>query len=179
MKTVMKLCCLPLLAAVAVWLVPTFADIQDLPTRESPRPVTTKGIPHIQIDIEVVPELSSELLERVSAIPGIKLNRTIVGRAGSTGFWLDDDIAPIRPESIIRGREFAHSHPDGSLHASLPPDLATRAIDAGWAIHHPWASSKRGMEGFVMIYTPTTQKELEVVFELVKESYRYVAGGEV
>jgi len=176
----MKLGCLPNVAAIAFWLAPTFAaGMQDLPIRETPRPVTTKGIPHIQIDVEVVPELTSELLERVSALPGIKLRRTIVGRAGSTGFWVNGGIELVRPDSIIRGREFAHSHPDGSLHASLPPDLAIQAIEAGWAIHHPWASSKRGMEGFVMIYTPTTKDELEVVFKLVKESYSYVAGDEV
>jgi len=171
----MKLCALPCLAAISIWLVPALAEIH-LPKRDTPRPVTTDGIPHIQIDVEAVPEIVAELLDRVSTIPGVELRRTIVGRAGSTGFWVEDDTKLARPESIIRGREFAHLHPDGSLHASLPPELALNAVDAGWAIHHPWAAKKRGLEGFVMIYTPMSDDELDVVFELVKESYAFVSG---
>lgn len=171
-----NLCCLPVVTAIAFWIIPAWAEIQHLPNRETPRPVTTDSIPHIQIDVDVVPEIAAALLDRVSTIPGVELRRTIVGRAGSTGFWLKDDINLVRPESIIRGREFAHVHPDGSLHASLPPELAVKAIEAGWAIHHPWAAKKRGLEGFVMIYTPATEDELNVVFELIKESYGFVAG---
>lgn len=172
----MKLCALPILAAITIWIVPALAEIQNLPKRDTPRPVTTDGIPHIQIDVEVVPEIAAELLDRVSKIPGVELRRTIIGRAGSTGFWVTDDTKLARPNSIIRGREFAHLHPDGSLHASLSPELAVKAIDSGWAIHHPWAAKKRGLEGFVMIYTPMSEDELDVVFELVKESFEFVSG---
>lgn len=107
----------------------------------------------MQIEVEAVPRLSAELLQRVSMIAGADLHGTIVGRSGSTGFWLHEDIKLARPETIVRGREFAHLHSDGSLHASLPPVLAAKAIDAGWAIQHPWAANKRGMKGFVMRYT--------------------------
>lgn len=171
-----KLCCLSIAMAIALWFVPALADIQNLPNRETPRPATTKGIPHIQIDVEVVPEIAAALRDRVSMIPNVELRRTIIGRAGSTGFWVKDGAKLARPESIIRGREFAHVHPDGSLHASLPPELAAKAIEAGWAIHHPWAAKKQGLEGFVMIYTPMSDDELDVVFELVKESYGFVTG---
>ena len=82
----------------------------------------------------------------------------------------------MRPDSMIRGREFAHLHPDGSLHASLAPALAQEAVEAGWAIHHPWAVSKPGLRGFVMIYTPRTDEELEVVLKLINESYQFIAG---
>ncbi len=176
MKNSTKLCCLPIVTAIAFWWVSASAEIQHLPNRETPRPVTTDGIPHIQIDVEAVPEIAAELLDRVSAMPGVELRRTVVGRAGSTGFWVKDDMKLVRPESMIRGREFAHAHPDGSLHASLPPELAVKAIEAGWAIHHPWAAKKRGLEGFVMIYTPVSEDELSVVLELVKESYGFVSG---
>lgn len=36
----------------------------------------------------VVTEISTELLSRVSMVPGITLRGTVVGRSGSTGFWL-------------------------------------------------------------------------------------------
>lgn len=109
-------------------------------------------------------------------IAGVELRNTVVGRSGSSGFWLSENIEMARPESIIRGREFAHCHPDGSMHASLPPNLAAEAVQAGWATPHPWAAKKAGLQGFVMIYTPVTKDELEVVFQLVVESYQYVTG---
>ena len=163
-----------LIVTSAFWAITAFAELENLPNRETPRPVTTDGIPHIQIDVEAVPDISEELLRRVSKIAGVELRDTIVGRRGSSGFWLSDKIKMARPESIIRGREFAHCHPDGSLHASLPPNLAAKAVKAGWATPHPWATNKPGLEGFVMIYTPVTYDELEVVFQLVVESYKYV-----
>lgn len=176
MKFSLRGCCLLIIVTNAFWVIPASAEPRNLPIRENPRPETTAGIPHIQIDVEAVPELSAELLQRVSKTAGVDLRGTIVGRSGSTGFWLHEDIKLARPGAIVRGREFAHLHPDGSLHASLPPELAVKAIDAGWAIHHPWAAKKRGLKGFVMIYTPVSKDELEVVFHLIMESYEFVTG---
>ena len=33
-----------------------------------------------------------------------------------------------------------------------------------------------GWEGLVMIYTPSTRQELDVVFQLITESYNHVTG---
>ncbi len=176
MKLSLKVCCLLISVAGTVWALSIAAEDLKLPPRTGPRPVTTDGIPHIQIDVQAVPELSTELLQRVSEIAGIELRGTIVGRAGSTGFWLRDETKLARAGSMIRGREFAHLHPDGSLHASLPPELARVAVDAGWAVPHPWAASKPGMQGFVMLYTPESTEQLDVVFQLVQKSYRFVTG---
>ena len=156
--------------------ITAYADIEKFPVRESPKPVTTQGIPHIQIDVEAVHELSKNLLLQVSMLEGVDLRGTIVGRSGSTGFWLKEDVKVARPDAIVRGREFAHLHPDGSLHASLPSELADKAIEAGWAVHHPWAGKKRGLEGFVMLYSPQTEDEMDVVFQLVEESYLFITG---
>jgi hypothetical protein len=89
---------------------------------------------------------------------------------------LKDGVSVARPEAIVGGREFAHLHPDGSLHASLHPDTARAAVQAGWAVAHPWADQRAGWEGFVMIYTPTTQAELDFVLQLVRGSYTYITG---
>ncbi len=81
-----------------------------------------------------------------------------------------------RPDVIVGGREFAHLHPDGSLHTLLPPDLAQAATEAGWAVAHPWADQRPGWEGFVMIFTPANSEELDVVYDLVVQSYAFVTG---
>jgi len=49
-------------------------------------------------------------------------------------------------------------------------------VQAGWAVAHPWADQRAGWEGFVMIYTPTTQAELDFVLQLVRVSYTYITG---
>lgn len=163
-------------ATISAGVVPATAETEKLPTRTSPIPLTTDGVPHVQIGVEPDPEISAELLRRVSNIPGVEIRDTVVSLPGAKGFWLNEDVTLARPDVIVRGREFAHIHPDGSLHASLSPELAARALEAGWAIHHPWAKQQPGWEGFVMIYTPGSMDEMEAVFQLVLGSYNFVTG---
>jgi len=165
-----------LLALALVALTSASAGAIDLPRRETPIPRTTNGVPHVQIDITPNPAISAELLKRVSDIPGVKIGPTVISLPGAQGFWISDDVALARPEAIVGGREFAHLHPDGSLHASLSPALAEQAAEAGWAVAHPWAGQRPGWQGFVMIFTPANQQELEVVYELIVQSFTYVTG---
>ena len=95
---------------------------------------------------------------------------------GAQGFWLGNELTLIRPEGIFRGREFAHQHPDGSLHASLPPDRAADAIAAGWAVAHPSAQFHERLRGFVMLFTPRNAEEMEVIFNLIVDGYNFIAG---
>ncbi|WP_171182254.1 luciferase family protein [Ruegeria sp. HKCCD8929] len=150
----------------------------ELPRRTTPIPETTKGVPHVQIGVEPVPEISAALLDRVAMVPGVDIRNTVISLPGALGFWITEDVALARPEVIVGGREFAHIHPDGSLHASLPPALAKHAVETGWAVSHPWANQRPGWEGFVMIFTPTNAEELEVVLDLVQASYDFVTGQE-
>ena len=152
---------------------------ENLPMRKTPTPQTTGGVPHVQIGVHPVPELSQALLGRVEGLPGVQLGATRVSLPGAVGFQLNDDMSLAHPEVVVGGREFAHLHPDGSLHASLEPKLALAAIQAGWAVAHPWSSEREGWQGFVMIYTPTTQAELGVVIQLVEQSYSFVTGRKV
>lgn len=161
---------------IALIMMTSTVSAMELPERDTPRPETTNGVPHIQIGIEPVPELSAELLRRVAEFPGVTLGATRISLPGATGFQLDDNLALAQPNAIVGGREFAHVHPDGSLHASLHPDTARAAVKAGWAIMHPWANQRAGWEGFVMIYTPVNEAELEIVFQLVQSSYKFVTG---
>ncbi|GAB5438982.1 luciferase domain-containing protein [Falsiruegeria mediterranea] len=166
-----------MIAAVAALMCPlAFAQEHTLPERKSPRPETTTGVPHIQIGVEIDAHLADLLLERVAQFPGVKLGPTRVSLPGAIGFQLDRDMALSQPGSVVGGFEFAHMHPDGSLHASLDPSLARKAIEAGWAVAHPWANQRPGWSGFVMIYTPTTSEELNVVINLVESSYTFITG---
>lgn len=167
-----------ILAAASLFanVTPALAQDVSFPDREGPRPETTNGVPHIQLDVEPVPELTELMLKHVEEFPGVTLGATRVSLPGAVGFQLSNDVTLAQPDAIVGGREFAHVHPDGSLHASLEPELARAAVKAGWATPHPWADQRPGWEGFVMIYTPTTEVELDVVLQLIRGSYSYVTG---
>ena len=152
------------------------AQILALPTKSTPRPITTPNVPHIQLNVQTNPAMNDALLRQVSQMPGVVLRDTIISLPGTIGFWVDNAVPVTRPEFIVAGREFAHMHPDGSLHASLPVELAAHAVDKGWAVPHPWSDTRPGMAGFVMIYTPNTADELQVVIELVQASFDFVTG---
>jgi phospholipase/carboxylesterase len=155
-----------------------FAAAQDksLPDRKTPIPETTNGVPHIQLGLQITPAMAKELLSYAANLPGVTVRDTVISLPGARGFWLSKDIKVARPEVIVGGREFAHMHPDGSLHASLNPKTARAAVKAGWATPHPWANKRKGWEGFVMIFTPTNASELDVVLRLIDDSYQYVTG---
>lgn len=166
-------------ASAVIFASQASADFLTLPERDSPRPETTGGVPHMQIGISPVERLSKEMLHRVDAVQGINLETTRIGFPGSVGFVLSEDIAAAQPQALVAGREFAHLHPDGSLHASLAPKMAQHAADTGWAIAHPWADQRKGWEGFVMIYTPQTDEQLDAVVDLIMASFSYVSGLEM
>ena len=130
---------LALLTMVLAVTIPVCAEPQNLPVRSGPVPFISRHVPHVQIGIEPVPEISKELLRRVSSLPGVEIRESVVSLPGAKGFWLSGDVKLAHPEVIVRGREFAHVHPDGSLHATLSPELAQKAVQAGWAAHHPWS----------------------------------------
>lgn len=155
------------------------AAAQQLPKRASPSPETTAGVPHVQIGVEPVPEVQAELLRRAASLPKVDVRPTVVSLPGALGFWLLEDLQLSHPEVIVGGREFAHVHPDGSLHASLPLERAIEAVEAGWAVRHPWADQRPGWEGFVMLYTPQSMDELDVTFQLVLDGYNFVTGKNV
>ncbi|MEX0339148.1 MAG: luciferase family protein [Arenibacterium sp.] len=167
------------LMAAGLLASPLLAEDITFPRRESPRPETTNGVPHTQIGVEIRRDLAEQLLTRVAEFPGVTLGPTRVSLPGAVGFQLDRDMPLANPGAIVGGLEFAHMHPDGSLHAALDPEVAKRAIESAWAVAHPWAELRPGWGGFVMIYTPTTVDELEVVTRLVKSSYSFITGNPV
>ena len=80
----------------------------------------------MQIGVNADPEISAELLRQASKIPGVEIRETVISLPGAKGFWINENVTIARPQVIVGGREFAHMHPDGSLHASLSPELAKK-----------------------------------------------------
>jgi len=154
---------------------PATGDRSAIPRRLGPRPPTHQGMPHTQIGVRPVPEVHAELFRRCFALPGVENRPTIISVPGARALWLDDTVTHVRPGIILAGREFTHIHPDGSMHLTLPPERAREAIAAGWAEVHPIAR-QAGVEGMVLVYTPRTFDELEVLWRLVIDAYCHVTG---
>jgi hypothetical protein len=143
--------------------------------RTRTRPPTNKNMPHSQIGIQPVPEVNAELFRLSYSLPNVRNEPTQISVRGARAIWLDEDLPLAHPQSIAVGREFAHIHPDGSLHVSLSPERAQEAIEKGWAEPHPMAAYM-GNLGMVMLYTPLDMQELDVIFQLIVDSYNFVTG---
>ena len=167
-----------LLFVIVLAAVAAPAKAIDLPVRKSLPPTTTDSVPHVQIGVMPDPQLTEELLKRAEKLEGVEIRPTVVSLPGALGFWIVEDVALARADVIVGGREFAHMHADGSLHASLSPELAARAVRNGWAGPHRWANKRRGWKGFVMIYTPQSFDEMEVVSGLIAAAYDFVTRGD-
>ena len=153
-------------------------EYSQLPIREGDRPATTDGIPHVQLDLDLVQDVHDEMVRRIFSVPGITNEPSVI--LSWEGLWIDSATDIVNPQALISGREYGHIHDDGSLHIFLEPSRAAEAIEAGWAVSHPFAVEGRdGWEGFVMLYTPQTIAELNIVFQLIVEAYNYVTGQDV
>lgn len=153
-------------------------QLNGLPERKRARPATSQGMPHTQIGIRPIAAIHNKLFQLSFSLPMVQNRPTVISVPGARALWLDENMPLAHPEVIVRGREFAHIHPDGSLHLSLPPERAREAVEKGWAEPHPIASYI-GIDGMVMLYTPLDEEELDVVFQLIVESYNFVTGSSI
>jgi hypothetical protein len=150
-----------------------------LPRRRGPRPRTTPTNPHQQLDQQ--PEsrlLREELARRVFSLPGVLEVPSIISVPGARALWLEESHARGPREAFLAGGEFAHlhPHPDQSLHAMLPPELAAEAVEAGWAEPHPVARMGLIAPTAVMLYAPRDAEEVDIIAGLVEASYRFARG---
>lgn len=150
------------------------------PKRPGPAPTTTTWEPHEQLD-QIGPDAFwDELWNRALALPGVSEHDSKISVKGARALWLDEDLRKGPPESFVWEEEFAHIHPrpDSSWHLQLPLELAVFAIDAGWAEIHTTCWLGDAPANSVMLFSPRNAQELEVIWDLIEESYRFATGQE-
>lgn len=150
-----------------------------LPERAGPRRETSGTVPHIQRDATPVPEVDAELRRRAFRLPGVTNLPSDRSLPGARGLALSADAELARPDVISGSREFAHIHPDGSLHVWLPVDRALEVDRTKWGELHPWVSREGFWDGVVMVYTPETLDELDVTLRIVVDAYNFVTGSDL
>ncbi|KAI5369253.1 hypothetical protein Slin15195_G001290 [Septoria linicola] len=77
--------------------------------------------------------------------------------------------------------EICHAHPsDGSLHLTLHPADVKVVLKAGWGERHPLARGgffqRFVPHGFLMIYAPQTEEEIQIILQIVAAAARFVCG---
>ena len=144
-----------------------------LPRRPGSRPRTRRrdGAAHAQLSQNAPVELQETLFEWARALPGVIAGESLVSVPGARALFLDESVAEGPEEAFQAGTEFAHIHPvhDGSLHLTLPAVMVREVEERGWGERHPVSPS-------VMVYGPRDQFELEVVWRLLRDSYRFAVG---
>ncbi len=127
--------------------------------------------PHAQRSQNAPAHLQEELIRRALELPGVSESPSLVSVPGARAFVLDEATAGGPAEAFQAGREFAHIHPpyDGSLHLTLPIDVAEAAYATGWGEPHP-------LSGTPLVFGPRDEAELEVVWELLRSSYEHARG---
>jgi len=164
------------------WVAPVHAAestacaVGPLPERDGPRVLTTGSVPHEQVGVTPIKKLNTDLFSFAFSLPGVEKRPTIVSLPGATGMWLTDSVPVSVPKAIVAGREFAHIHTDGSLHAAFSYERAIELEQKGWGERHPWADRNDGWEGLVMLYSAGSATELDVLMQLVTESYNHITG---
>lgn len=151
-------------------------DTLELPVRAGPRRQTTGSVPHIQLDAEPVPAVDNELRRRAFQLPGVENLASDRSLPGARGLALTDGVDLARPEVIAGSSEFAHIHPDGSLHVWLAVDSAIEVDDKKWGELHPWVGRDGFWDGVVMVYTPETLDELDVTIQILVDAYNFITG---
>lgn len=149
-----------------------------LPPRSGEPPVTRQEMPHQQLDQTAPATIQEELWSRMSALQEVRSGRSGVSLPESRAVHLNAEAAGGPADAFMVGTEFAHLHgaSDGSLHMMLPPELATEAMEKGWAEPHPLARRGMAPANLVMVFGPRDEAELDVVWRLVQASHRYARG---
>ena len=151
----------------------------DLPLRAGDRPRATATLPHSQLDQQPAStrDLDSVLAE-AATWPHVTLQPSRIAVEGSRALVLTDDADTGPTEAFMIGREFCHGHAggDSSLHAALPPHLATAAQQAGWGEPHYLVHTGQAPPSLTMLYAPRDEAERAVILRLVRVSYEFALG---
>jgi phospholipase/carboxylesterase len=153
-----------------------FADGR-LPHREGTPPDVAWDIPQQQLSQNAPAALQERLFARVSSLTGVTSGPSHISVPGARAFILPEGSGPDEAFLVPGTGEFAHLHPayDGSLHLALPTAFAADLVAHGWGVPHPWAGTRLAA-GFVMVFGPRTEDELETVTSIVAAAHAHATG---
>jgi len=110
----------------------------------------------------------------------VVVKTSVLEKAGDA-LLLNDNIATAHTIAKNMKREIAHVHAgigsgEFSIHTALSPLDCKKVIEAKWGERMTLAGTLMPQE-YLIIYTPRTKEELEVVKSIVEGAIRFMAGG--
>jgi hypothetical protein len=152
-----------------------------LPARHGPRPIVRGIAPHRQTNqrasVATFAKLRSQINELALGNPEFLIQKTSCLEKHGPGLFAKKAKAMTRHCS----GEVCHAHPsDGSLHLTLHPADAAVVMKAGWGERHPLGGGgwlqRFVPDGFIMVYAPRDDAEIEVVMDIIKASVWWIGG---
>jgi hypothetical protein len=146
--------------------------------RKGALPRTARLLPHRQLDQLATPAMYERLLELCGRALGIGFRESRLASRDTIALWGSGELAKGPADAFIDDHEFCHIHslPEGSIHLTLPRDLARQAVALGWAEPHILARSGLQSGTLVMVYAPRDEEDLQSVWRLIMASYRFAMG---
>ena len=150
-----------------------FLDLRaSLPIRKGNRPITIRGPLHVQCSDNNDARLLRELVEEVTAWPGIEARPSPVGSGELVSLRIDESLASDDLSNFITGKEFARVlFGAPSIYLTLPLSCAHWAVVRGWAEPHYSGSFGLMPPGVMVVYTPRDEDEKAVCRSLFLTSY--------
>lgn len=152
---------------------PDHADLSLLltvPDREGPRPTTSLGMPHSQLDQHSPRDVFEALAAWLFALPDVEERRSRVSLPSSRAAWITQARTIT---NLLAEREFTHLHQEpgpGSQHLGLAPGDGGIVLARGWGEPHPIDGLRPGLR-YLMVFAPRDLTELAIVQTIVRRAY--------
>lgn len=148
----------------------------ELSERAGPRADASWTIPQQQTNQNAQIHLQERLCDEVSNLAGVSVSESRISVPGARTFTVDNPSGDADAFLVPQVHEFAHIHPgyDGSLHLALPESLAAEVSAKGWGRPHMWAGTRLS-PGFMLVYGPRDEAELDVIRAIVATSHAYAS----
>lgn len=161
---------------------PFLAASPTLPQRVGDRPdVPGYVAPQRQVTQQGGENVRARMTEFLGALaarnPGVLvLKPSGLEGVGTPAVWLDPGVKA--PSYLKRTRgELAHVHPEASSHVTVSLADAEELTRKGWAERHRLSGVAGIPLGYVMVYAPRDEAELEVWKGVVRAGLLFVAAG--
>jgi 2,4-diketo-3-deoxy-L-fuconate hydrolase len=167
-----------------VGLIGDVSTLNKLPKRKGQRPtIAPYAIPHRQTDQHNDSTIRNTQLKLIESYAGnskyqLSYKRSFFERHNNALF-VKDSIKGNPTVMPITRAEIGHVHPtDGSMHMILSPSDAIIVIESGWGELHglagqTFAPGRQLAPGYMMIYAPRTEKELDVSKRILEAAIHY------
>lgn len=163
---------------------PQSGYLSEIRTRPGERPHVRGIAPHRQTNQHAPAAVFALMRESINVLaehhPDILIQGTSCLEKHGPGLF----VAQTQNWTPHCSGEVCHAHPsDGSLHLTLHPADAAIILKAKRGERHPLSSGgwlRRFVPaGFVMVYAPRTDEEVEIVMEIVKAAVWWISGTNV